>query len=155
MRKILLFAILVFAAATIYAQILTPAVDSITMRDGKKLDADIYLPDTSGGQTYPTVLIQTPYNRLWYRFSLPLIGTAIGTSPFAFVILDWRCFYGSAEACVTTPDRGADGFDAVEWIATQSWSDGQVATWGPSALGRVQYMTAKKNPPHLVCAVPL
>ena len=155
MRKILLFAILVFAAATTYAQILTPAVDSITMRDGKKLAADIYLPDTSGGQTYPTVLIQTPYNRLWYRFSLPLIGTAIGTSPFAFVILDWRCFYGSAAACVTTPDRGADGYDAVEWIATQSWSDGQVATWGPSALGRVQYMTAKKNPPHLVCAVPL
>ncbi len=155
MRKYLLFAILIFAAATSFGQLLTPTVDSIPMRDGKKLAADIYLPDTTGGISYPVILIQTPYNRLWYHFGLPLIGTAIDTSPFAYVILDWRCFYGSAAACVTTPDRGADGYDAVEWIAAQSWSDGQVATWGPSALGRVQYMTAKKNPPHLVCAVPL
>lgn len=155
MNKKLLILIFMSVAFSLRAQVLTPAVDSIYMSDGKKLAADIYLPDTTGGQTYPTILVQTPYNRLWYRFSLPLIGTDINTSPFAFVILDWRCFYGSAAACVATSDRGADGYDAVEWIASQSWSDGQVATWGPSALGRVQYMTAKKNPPHLVCAVPI
>jgi len=148
----LLFTLMVLQLSS---QVLTPAVDSIPMRDGKKLAADIYLPDTTGGVSYPVILVQTPYNRLWYHFGLPLIGTAIDTSPFAYVMLDWRCFYGSAAACVATPDRGADGYDAVEWIAAQSWCDGQVATWGPSALGRVQYMTAKKNPPHLVCAVPL
>jgi len=43
----------------------------------------------------------------------------------------------------------------VEWIATQTWSDNQVATWGPSALGKIQFQTAKHNPPHLVCCVPL
>ncbi|HBG70980.1 MAG: hypothetical protein A2W93_03240 [Bacteroidetes bacterium GWF2_43_63] len=155
MKKTLLLTLFLFITTFARSQVLSPVVDSIATSDGKKLAADIYLPDTSGGQTFPTILVQTPYNRLWYRFGLPLIGTEIDTSPFAFVILDWRCFYGSAAACVTTPDRGADGYDAVEWIASQSWSDGQVATWGPSALGRVQYMTAKKNPPHLVCAVPL
>jgi predicted acyl esterase len=137
------------------AQLLTPSVDSIPARDSKKLAVDIYLPDTTGGITYPTILVQTPYNRQWYRFGLPLVGIDLANSPFAFVVLDWRCFYGSASACVASPDRGKDGYDAVEWIASQTWSDGQIATWGPSALGRVQYMTAKEKPPHLVCAVPL
>ncbi len=137
------------------SQILSPAIDSIPLRDGKKLAADVYLPDTTGGIQYPTILVQTPYNRIWYRLGLPMIGLDLAGSPFAFVILDWRCFYGSAGACISSPDRGEDGFDAVEWIAAQPWSDGQVATWGPSALGRVQYMTAKENPPHLVCAVPM
>lgn len=136
------------------AQYLTPVTDSIPTRDGKKLAADIYIPST--GQQYPVILIQTPYNRLYYRWGLPL-GTGINlqSSNYAFVIVDWRCFYGSASACITNPKRGEDGYDVVEWIASQSWSNGKVGTWGPSALGKVQYQTAKENPPHLVCSVPL
>jgi predicted acyl esterase len=137
------------------AQVLTPVVDSIPMRDTKKLAADIYLPD--GGTTArPTILIQTPYNRLYYRFGLPLnVGLGLAGSDYNFVILDWRGFYGSASAIIAQPKRGEDGYDAVEWIAQQPWSDGQVATWGPSALGKIQFQTAKENPPHLVCCVPL
>lgn len=131
-------------------------VDSILTRDGKKLAADIYLPDTTGGQTFPTILVQTPYNRQFYRINLPLgFGTQTQQMPFAFVVIDWRCFYGSLSACTTGVDRGKDGYDVVEWIASQTWSDGKVGTWGPSALGRIQYLTAKEKPPHLVCAVPL
>jgi len=131
-------------------------VDSIPMRDGKKLSADIYLPDTTGGQSFPVILVQTPYNRLYYRLALPLgFGTQNQNAPFAFVIVDWRCFYGSASACVVNADRGEDGYDVVEWIASQSWSNHKIGTWGPSALGRIQYQTAKEKPPHLTCAVPL
>jgi predicted acyl esterase len=43
----------------------------------------------------------------------------------------------------------------VEWIAAQQWCDGKVGTWGPSALGAIQFSTASQHPPHLVCAVPL
>lgn len=145
---------LVFSVS-LSGQFLTPDVDSIPTIDGKMLAADVYLPDTSGGQTYPTILIQTPYNRQLYRWWLPLVGLDIANSPFAFVIIDWRCFYGSAAACVASYDRGLDGYDAVEWIAAKPWSDGQVGTWGPSALGKIQFETAKHNPPHLVCCVPL
>jgi hypothetical protein len=38
--------------------ILTPAIDSIPIRDTMKLAADIYLPNETG--TFPTILIQTP-----------------------------------------------------------------------------------------------
>jgi hypothetical protein len=136
-----------------HAQLTPSIIDSIPMRDGKKLAADIYLAQSS---TAATILIQTPYDRLLYRTAgLPLYGFNTTTLPYNIVILDWRCFHGSQSACVTNPNHGQDGYDAVEWIAAQSWSDGQVAGWGPSALGVVQFQTAKENPPHLVCICPI
>ncbi|MBN2683145.1 MAG: CocE/NonD family hydrolase [Bacteroidales bacterium] len=136
------------------AQLLSPIEDSILVRDGKKLAADIYIPE--GEIPRPTILIQTPYNKFWYRFSLPLgYGINIETCPYNFVIVDWRGFYGSASAFSSTASRGEDGYDCVEWIASQSWSDGKIGTWGPSALGKIQFQTAKENPPHLVCCCPL
>jgi len=154
MKKIA-FLIVSLSFFKIQAQILlNPEVDSIVMRDGKKLAADIYLPDTL--QKYPVILIQTPYNRLFYRASLPLgIGKNLKNSPYAFVIVDWRCFYGSAKACKTMPDRGKDGYDVIDWIVKQSWSNGKVGTWGASALGKIQYQTAKEQHPNHICAVPI
>jgi predicted acyl esterase len=52
------------------AQPLTPQTVSIEMRDGKTLAADVYIPDTEVSR--PTILIQTPYNKYYYRFGLPL-----------------------------------------------------------------------------------
>jgi uncharacterized protein len=154
MNKIIFF-LLTFICFQSLAQV-TPSVDSILMRDGKKLAADIYVPDTSLGQHYPTILVQTPYNRLFYRLQLPLgLGTNFANGHYAMVIIDWRCFYGSASACIAQPKRGEDGYDVVEWIAAQPWSDGKVGTWGASALGKIQFQTAKENPPHLICSVPL
>lgn len=134
---------------------LNPVIDSIPMSDGRKLAADIYIP--SGMSSGPVILIQTPYNRQISRFAgLPMgIGLNLNTSNYIFVITDWRGFYGSRTAqYVGSPDRGRDGYSTVEWIAKQSWSNGKVGTWGPSALGKVQYQTAKTNPPHLVCINP-
>ena len=135
--------------------LLTPIVDSIPMSDGRKLAADVYIP--SGITSGPVLLVQTPYNRTLYRNGLPLeIGTNVNSSNYIFVIVDWRGFYGSAAAAYSgSPSQGADGHSCVEWIAQQTWSNGKVGTWGPSALGRVQFETAETNPPHLVCICPL
>lgn len=155
MKKITIVFLMTFVPVYLFAQ-LSPVIDSIPVRDGKKLAADIYLPDTSGGMTYSTILIQTPYNRTMYRYNLPLgIGLNLSNLHYAIVIVDWRCFYGSFLACVSNPDRGKDGYDVVEWIASQPWSDGKIGTWGASALGKIQFETAKKRPPHLVCSVPI
>ncbi len=136
------------------SQPLTPAEDSIPMRDGKYLAADIYIP--AGNIPRPTILIQTPYNKYWYRYNLPLnTGTNIDSSSYNFVIVDWRCFYGSSSACISSPNRGEDGYDIIDWIKNQTWSDGKIGTWGPSALGKVQYQTAREKHPNHICAVPL
>jgi predicted acyl esterase len=131
---------------------------AIPMRDDESLIADVYLPETPG--RYPAILVQTPYNRERMAAALPddnAREALFDRDHYAVVVLDWRGFYGSKEARKgdLRPQIGKDGYDAVEWIARQSWSDGKVGTWGPSALGRVQYATALERPPHLVCCVPV
>ncbi|MDI1232687.1 MAG: CocE/NonD family hydrolase [bacterium] len=149
----LLITLLLFRLST-YA-ILTPLIDSIPLKDGRHMAVDIYKP--TGMLNGPVILIQTPYNRQLYRFGLPMgIGNNLNSSNYIFVVADWRGFYGSKKAAYPgSPTMGDDGYSAVEWIASQTWSNGKVGTWGPSALGRVQYQTAAKNPPHLTCICPL
>ncbi len=153
-RKLFTLLLTFFLAAQLQAQ-LNPQVDSIPMSDGRKLAADVYIPQ--GMSSGPVILIQTPYNRLLYRLNLPLgVGLNLNNSNYIFVIADWRGFYGSAAAAyVGAPSLGKDGASAVEWIYQQSWCNGKIGTWGPSALGRVQFQTAKENPPHLSCICPL
>jgi len=128
----------------------------IPMRDGKALAADVFLPEAPG--KYPTVLVQTPYSR---KRTSPLGGLDLKRAHvydrehYAYVIVDWRGFYGSKDAAVPRPKRGEDGFDCVEWIAAQPWSDGKVGTYGGSALATQQFLTALEHPPHLVCCVPM
>lgn len=155
MKQIFTLLVIALFPALLSAQPLTPILDSIPMSDGEKLPADIYLP--AGWTSGPVILIQTPYNRYWYQWGLPLgIGTNLNASNYAFVIVDWRGFWGGAQANYAgAPTRGEDGYDIVEWIATQSWSNDSIGGWGPSALGKVQFQTAKEQPPHLTCICPL
>lgn len=159
MKKLCIFFIAALFPALLAAQALTPpltpTIDSIPMRDGKKLPADIYLP--SGWTSGPVILIQTPYNRLLFNWGLPLnVGINLNASEYAFVIVDWRGFWGAAAMDYTgNPTRGEDGYDIVEWISAQTWSDGKIGCWGPSALGKVQFQTAAEHPPHLTCICPL
>jgi predicted acyl esterase len=128
----------------------------IPVRDGQTLAADLYFSGTAP-EPRPVILIQTPYNKNHYRRMVwnpqqaPMFPL---DSHYNYVVLDWRGFYGSTDAAVAGYDRGLDGYDAVEWIAAQPWCDGRVGTWGSSALGYIQYQTARQRPPHLVCCVP-
>lgn len=152
--KIILFLIvgLTFCAE---AQ-LTPTYNNILipMRDGEFLSADVFIP--SGTTTAQVVLIQTPYNKNLFSWSLPIgTGQNLDSQPYIFVIVDWRGFYGSAAAMVPGANRGEDGYDVCEWISQQSWFGGRIGTWGPSALGKIQYDTAREQHPNHTCAVPM
>ncbi|MFM9983941.1 MAG: CocE/NonD family hydrolase [Flavobacteriales bacterium] len=141
-------------AGTVVAQLDWTEVE-IPMGDDSTLEADIYLPDswTSG----PVILIQTPYNKNLYHFGLPIgIGQNQSGMEYAIVIVDWRGFWGSSDAAYSgSPTGGQDGYSCVQWIASQTWCDGNVGSWGPSALGNIQFQTAAQNPPNLKCIAPL
>ena len=149
----------------------------IPVSDGKKLAADIYIPEKGG--PFQVILIQTPYNKNLYRPVFPqeltgqtpvasstatafggASGSFIKSTDFAIVTVDWRGRFGSSSAggllggVGTAAQRQQDGYDTVEWIAAQPWCNGKVGTWGSSALGSAQYATASKQPPHLVCIMP-
>src|SRR6185503_6403212 len=133
---------------------------AIPMRDGRSLAADVFVPKSGGKR--PVVLIQTPYNkdlvRPWFAGEGRWGPDSLFTDPnYAFVITDWRGKFASSGALTpgTQANLSQDGYDTCAWIAKQDWCNGKIATWGPSALGRVQYETARSNPPNLVCAVPM
>ena len=153
MRKSLLFLLLLCLGYATHAQLAPLSVD-IPMTDGKSLAGDLYLPNET--DTFPTILIMTPYGKFTFaQNGLPLgVQQNIEQSNYAFLVVDWRCRFASLDACAADSDNGEDGYDVVEWIATQSWSNGKVGMWGPSALGGIQFQTAREQPPHLVCCVP-
>jgi len=122
----------------------------------KYLNADLYTTDTNTPK--PIILIQTPYNKDLYRgwengtaFRNSIILDSIN---YNYVMMDWRGFFSNKNVDTLGYNRGLDGYDAVEWIAARKWCNGKVGTWGGSALGMIQFQTAKENPPHLVCAAP-
>ncbi len=154
------FIVLISATLTLsaqqYRETLIPT--RVTNPEKKYLRADLYISDSTVRR--PSILIQTPYNKLFYRISLnnpnPESGAAVpyDTAHYNYIIVDWRGFYTNLSADSLLYNRGLDGFDIVEWIASQSWSNGKVGTWGGSALGQIQFQTAAQQPPHLVCAAP-
>lgn len=127
----------------------------VRMRDGVKLATYVWLPRES--TPHPTLLIRSPYG-LHYgpekdtfkRYKLQ----AYVDHGYALVIQDTR---GTGESAGTfsfyTAD-GLDGYDTIEWIAKQSWSNGRVGMDGVSYLGAVQWLAARERPPHLQCIAP-
>ena len=124
-------------------------------RDGMKLAAEVYRPGDGG--KYPAVIMRTPYR------SDPIYGSGYFKvfqavqSGYAVVVAYVRGRFGSqGEYNLSSPQNieGADCFDTVEWVAGQSWCDGNVGMVGESALGTVQWKTARENPPHLKAIAP-
>ena len=117
------------------------------MRDGVKLATDVCLPGGEG--PWPALLARTPYNKK----GLPL--ELIATQGYVAVAQDVRGRFASEGLAMAFLDGGwgerQDGYDTVEWVATQSWCNGKVGTFGGSALGITQNMMAGAAPPHLVC----
>lgn len=145
----------IFFSGTVFAQ-LTPTYDDILipMSDGQSLEADVYIP--AGCVSCEAILVQTPYDKDDFEVGIPLgIGTNIDSQPYAWVFVDWRGFYGSASAAVPQPDRGQDAYDVCDWIVAQSWHGDRIGTWGPSALGNIQYLLMNKQHPNHTCAVPM
>jgi predicted acyl esterase len=156
MRQLWLYLFLVVYSFA-HAQYIRPYISmDIPVRDGAKLAADLYTNDTLVPK--PVILFQTPYNKVYYRFkgTIPSFGELpFDTVNYNYVAVDWRGFYGSAAFAKAGYDRGLDGYDIIEWIATQPWSNGKIGTAGSSALGMIQFQTAKHRPPHHICAAPL
>lgn len=153
MKRLTLFASIVIFTSC-FGQ-LTETLDNvwIPMRDGDSLQADVYIP--SNVDSAQVILVQTPYNKESIN-GLPLgLGLNLDAQPYIWVVVDWRGFYGSSNADVSNLNRGEDGYDVCEWISQQVWHKDRIGTWGPSALGGVQYNTAKEHHPNHTCAVPL
>ncbi|HUK12800.1 MAG TPA: CocE/NonD family hydrolase [Thermoanaerobaculaceae bacterium] len=121
--------------------------------DGTPLATDVYFPFLAGSGPWPVILQRTPYGKgsstvqdACYLFNL---------WGYACVGQDERGRGGSGGHYTGYLEEGGDGRATVEWIARQVWCDGNVGTFGGSALGMTQYSMAPGAPPALKCMVPV
>jgi putative CocE/NonD family hydrolase len=122
------------------------------MRDGVHLVSDIWLPQGEG--RYPVVLIRTPYERngdYYVPDRILKLAHAWAAHGIGVVNQDVRGRGDSEGTFEFFHPEGPDGYDTIEWIARQPWSNGQVAMSDGSYKGTVQWLAAKELPPHLTC----
>jgi uncharacterized protein len=116
----------------------------IPLRDGVTLAADLTLP---GELPAPAVVCRTPYGRSNER--QVGFGDRFARAGYVAVWVDVRGRGDSDGAFEPYRNDGVDGYDVIEWVAAQSWCDGDVATWGGSYGGRIQWLAALQRPPAL------
>jgi putative CocE/NonD family hydrolase len=150
------------ASAEKYKVTILPDV-RVRMRDGVELAVRITRPDAPG--KFPAIMGYTPYRRL------PGLGTAAHSeTEFAnatniqyfmaehgYISVDYDV-RGTGASGGTSTEMYADaerqdGYDMVEWIAKQSWSNANVGMWGISYGGVDTWQIAAMAPPHLKAVI--
>lgn len=126
------------------------------MRDGIRLATDIYRPKGEG--KHPVVFSRTPYNfNTWVdgkmtTRSLEDAYQAVSRG-YVYVIQNERGrFFSEGEWDILgTPIT--DGYDALEWMSKQKWSNGKVGLIGCSSTAEWQMAVASQNHPALAAMV--
>ena len=124
---------------------------SIRLRDGVELEADVFHP---GPGAFPAIVEITPYGRGPEHLNFRGEAEYWRRHGYAFVIADARGTGGSGGDFEFFRKSRDDGYDVIEWIADQPWSNGRVAMRGSSYTGTNQLYTASAGPPHLRCITP-
>lgn len=120
-------------------------------RDGVRLATDIYRPKNATGKV-PTVFVRTPYNfNFWdVRNGLPADMNAALTAVkrgYAYVVQNERGhFFSEGNYDILGPPT-TDGYDAIDWISKQDWSNGKVGTTGCSSTAEYQMAIASMGHP--------
>ncbi len=113
----------------------------VPMRDGVRLAANIVRPTKPG--RYPVVINYIPYGKdpssyFAVRGYVAIFAEERGTGQSEGVMKD----YFDAQSF-------QDGYDLVEWAASQPWSDGKIGLWGISFGAINATRVAALRPPHL------
>jgi predicted acyl esterase len=141
----------------------------VPLRDGIEIYVDILRP-TGPTTRLPALLAWSPYGKI-----LPGAGpTSVPPDRFSGIgkfegpdAAFWVC---NGYAIVNADVRGTyksggqmhgfgmvdsgDGYDAIEWIARQEWSNGKVGMHGASWLAIAEWFIAATRPPHLKAIAP-
>lgn len=115
----------------------------VRMRDGMRLNTDVYLPN-DGSKPVAAILVRTPYDSELGARYLGLLERG-----YAIVEQHERGRYLSEGDFTMIPRPAEDGWDTLDWIAEQPWSDGRVATMGCSSSAENQLkLAAAAHPAH-------
>ena len=124
----------------------------IPMRDRINLVADIIFPEAEG--SYPTILVRTPYGRRLEPFWTSRY-VNFARRGYVVVVEAVRGREDSEGEWMPHVNERRDGYDTIDWISRQAWSNGRVGMFGGSYLGSVQWLAAVENHPALKCILPI
>ncbi|GAK31151.1 hydrolase [Weissella oryzae SG25] len=147
----------------------------VMLRDGVKIYTDVYLPVSN--EPVPALIAWSPYGksagtapRYKNLFNMLGIGNAWNSGLTKFEAPDPAYWTQHGYAVVNPDMRGIahsegnttmlgsqeaeDGYDLIEWIAQQNWSNGKTALTGTSYLAFSQWYIAATMPPHLTVINP-
>jgi putative CocE/NonD family hydrolase len=94
--------------------------------------------------------MRTPYNKKLLRE----YGEYYSRKGYVVAIQDVRGKYASEGEWQPYKFEGQDGYDAIEWLAEQPWSNAKIGMVGGSYSGSAQLAAAMENPPHLITIIP-
>lgn len=130
----------------------------VPMRDGVRLATDVYRPRTDA--PVPIVFSRTPYNfNSWrdgeastrtYQSALRAVKRG-----YAYVVQNERGRFFSEGEWDILGTPLTDGWDALEWMSTQPWSNGKVGAYGCSSTAEWQMAVASLDHPALAAVVPM
>lgn len=127
----------------------------IQMRDGVILNSRIYFPNVPK-EDLPTILIRTPYYIPTGDFTW--FSTAMATflkNGYVIVVNNERGRFWSEGEYTFLAGAKEDGYDVIEWIVNQPWSNGKVGTYGCSSSGEHQLGLATMNHPAHAAMIPV
>ncbi len=120
--------------------------EMVRMRDGVHLATDVYL---AGEEPGPVVLIRLPYDKVGTYTFIPLVAAYFVEHGYHVVAQDVRGKFRSEGETLLFVNEAADGYDTIDWVIEQSWSDGIVGMWGDSYYGYTQWAAVSTGHPAL------
>jgi uncharacterized protein len=125
----------------------------VRMRDGVMLATEHYR-SAEDSERGPTILIRLPYDKDGDYTFLPLIAEYMTARGYHVVTQDVRGKFRSGGETLLFVNEVYDGYDTIEWITAQPWSDGSVAMWGDSYYGYTQWAAVSSAHPALKAIAP-
>ncbi len=132
----------------------------VTMRDGVKIAVDVYRPAKEG--KYPAIFSTSAYIKDIQPCAPQLSHSIEAGNPFYLAQNGYIHIIGQSRGSGMSQGQynwydaaeQKDGYDMIEWIARQPWCTGNVGMLGDSYFGRIQWLIAGEQPPHLKTIVP-
>jgi putative CocE/NonD family hydrolase len=130
----------------------------ITMRDGKRIQADVYRPKDSS-KKYPIIFVRTPYNFNYWDVALgaPRDLSAELTAVkrgYAYVEANERGRFFSEGDYDILGAPVTDSDDELDWLGAQPWSTGKVGLLGCSSTAEWQLNVASRGNKALATIIP-
>ncbi|MGN6791112.1 MAG: CocE/NonD family hydrolase [Streptosporangiaceae bacterium] len=124
----------------------------VRMRDGIRLATDVYLPQD--GKAAEAVLVRLPYDKNSRYVFFRWVAEIFTRRGYAMVVQDVRGKFRSEGETIGFVGEANDGYDTIDWIIAQSWSNGVVGMFGDSYYGFTQWAAVSSGHPALRAIVP-